>query len=546
MITLRTQTRGGLWRASRFSYGSRALSLFQPTDASEPKLQPVKPPPAKCPPSCVIGDMIPGVRHDAYVVTEVSQWKKSGPYSYIYQATNYEHDIPEAFIVKELRRDEQTRHVLGVHKALFLHPNLQTVHDREPYGRLLIYRALPYNLVGLILAHPELPWEARKEIVKRALTGLVALHEETDLTHLHIRPDIIFVDYATGAHPLFQTLPKLRPPNGVYKVQLGGLEDATLPHRSKASLDQYRSGLETLPWKSPEFWIRGLQGRPSDVFSFGLTAVNLMLGDLQLQCKDTEFSFRSLNRGGGFASNAPTRRQLLKLERWFNYFGDADALKELLQQVEDEPNRWYGYFNRLIKERDFDSRQPLPGLENHHDLGFLDVITKMTHLDPNKRITAREALDHEWFADVKFSPEFAYGSGFSPFRPHDLEAVARKVFPNDQHAPPSREVAPDEQDVPPSREVVPDEQDVPPSREVVPDDQDVPPSREVVVPHKQDLPPSQKASPSVQHLIRKISLDISEESLQAYRRYSGPVPTLKRVVGKEPIQPRKRNRPERS
>jgi serine/threonine protein kinase len=34
------------------------------------------------------------------------------------------------------------------------------------------------------------------------------------------------------------------------------------------------------------------------------------------------------------------------------------------------------------------------------DEDFRDLIVKMANLDPGKRITAREALEHKWFMDV--------------------------------------------------------------------------------------------------------------------------------------------------
>jgi serine/threonine protein kinase len=31
---------------------------------------------------------------------------------------------------------------------------------------------------------------------------------------------------------------------------------------------------------------------------------------------------------------------------------------------------------------------------------FMDLVSKMTHLNPREHITAREALEHPWFQDV--------------------------------------------------------------------------------------------------------------------------------------------------
>ncbi|KAK4204939.1 putative Serine/Threonine protein kinase [Triangularia verruculosa] len=500
MSPLQTETRSTLWRASQCLFYGRNLARFQHNDATRSQSQATKskPTPTEYLPRSV-GNFIVGLKRDAYIITQVSPWRAVGPVCRTYQAIRYdEEDRKETFLVKELRRGTQTRHVLGANKSFYIHPNLQTVHDAEPRKGLLVYRALPYNMNRLIREHPELPWELRKEILKRALTGLAALHE-TELIHLNIRPHAVFVDYQPNPGP--EASP-FRPSNGLYRVQLGGLEDVILPHLSKESINQYHVGPQGLPWKSPEFWIRGLQARPSDVFSFGLAAVNWMLGDLDLQ-SETGFSLNNLVALGGLGRKVPTPQQLAKLGIWFNYFGDADALKKLLEQVKDEPNQWYGPLSKAIEECTFGTRKLLPGLENHHDLGFVDLVTKMTHLDPSKRITAREALEHEWIANVKVGRE--YGPVVSPFVPDDIRTDGLRI-----------------------RKIVPV---IPRSRTVVQKDEDKEPAPEATTP--------------VKNLIRKVAIPLSESSLERYRKSSGPTPDPERIrTNQSQLKPSKFERKE--
>lgn len=49
---------------------------------------------------------------------------------------------------------------------------------------------------------------------------------------------------------------------------------------------------------------------------------------------------------------------------------------------------------------DANPRRPL-SMRRGLDTKFQDLIVKMTNLDPKRRITAREALQHPWFQDAE-------------------------------------------------------------------------------------------------------------------------------------------------
>lgn len=51
-----------------------------------------------------------------------------------------------------------------------------------------------------------------------------------------------------------------------------------------------------------------------------------------------------------------------------------------------------------MTEADYHSYKPFSEWPNIADDNFKDIILKMTNLDPRKRVTAREALKHRWFA----------------------------------------------------------------------------------------------------------------------------------------------------
>jgi serine/threonine protein kinase len=85
------------------------------------------------------------------------------------------------------------------------------------------------------------------------------------------------------------------------------------------------------------------------------------------------------------------------LRRQICFFGEEDGLKGLLQWIgEKNP-----FFERLIAlAGTFNSanlRKPVR-VWFYVDAQLRDLICRMTNLDPAERITAREALEHPWFA----------------------------------------------------------------------------------------------------------------------------------------------------
>lgn len=84
------------------------------------------------------------------------------------------------------------------------------------------------------------------------------------------------------------------------------------------------------------------------------------------------------------------------LRRQISYFGDVEGLQGLVQHLGyDNPfsSRLVGLLDTFRGE---DGRQPLSEWQ-YGDADFRDLVGKMTNLDPARRITAREALEHPWF-----------------------------------------------------------------------------------------------------------------------------------------------------
>jgi serine/threonine protein kinase len=92
---------------------------------------------------------------------------------------------------------------------------------------------------------------------------------------------------------------------------------------------------------------------------------------------------------------------IIRLQRQVSYFGDHDGVNGLLRHLqEDEVNcqvlklLWDGRTDEDIPYKPFAEWPEVV------DPAFKDLIRGLTNLDPAKRLTARQALEHPWFMDL--------------------------------------------------------------------------------------------------------------------------------------------------
>ena len=87
------------------------------------------------------------------------------------------------------------------------------------------------------------------------------------------------------------------------------------------------------------------------------------------------------------------------LKRQISYFADPEGLDGLLHHL-GEDNAYFDRVRSLCRE--FGPENPMEPfrLWKPMDPEFKDVVSKMTNLDPTRRITAKEALDHSWFRRI--------------------------------------------------------------------------------------------------------------------------------------------------
>lgn len=86
------------------------------------------------------------------------------------------------------------------------------------------------------------------------------------------------------------------------------------------------------------------------------------------------------------------------LRRQISFFGEEEGFKGLLQWISERNP----FFERLVTlAGSFNATNPRKPFRNWYfvDAQFRDLVCKMTTLDPARRITALEALQHPWFAN---------------------------------------------------------------------------------------------------------------------------------------------------
>ncbi|KAF2010426.1 kinase-like protein [Aaosphaeria arxii CBS 175.79] len=258
----------------------------------------------------------------------------------------------KSFIIKDMIPGE-FEYQLELQKPLFCHPNLRTVVDTILSGDLL-------------RMSKRIASKATKTSVLRSdLAGLAELQDK-NIIHTDIKPNDILLNYSEteGSDPIIQS------------VQISDLEDAVALPPGK-NLKGCLCGNQL--WRSPESWARAKQNISSDVFSFGIVAIYVILDDIIFLVSDEELK-------GNDAWWHILRRHI-------SFLGDEDGFVGLLDYIGQENP----FFERLIAlAGDFNVEKPRKPFAfwRYVDEGFRDLIAVMTNLNPAKRITARQAMEH--------------------------------------------------------------------------------------------------------------------------------------------------------
>ncbi|KAH6626064.1 kinase-like domain-containing protein [Chaetomium sp. MPI-SDFR-AT-0129] len=175
---------------------------------------------------------------------------------------------------------------------------------------------------------------------------------------------------------------------GWRNVQITDLEAAVvLPPKARGLTDRL-SGNHF--WRSPEAWARGIQNTPSDIYSFAIVAIFAWTGRMV-------FFSEEANRA------SPEEQAELILRRHLSFFAsEMEDFEGFIAFHGGDDNPFVKRLKKLLCAFNEDNpRLPFGRWQQVEDPQFKDLICKMTCMDPLRRITAREALQHPWFEGIQ-------------------------------------------------------------------------------------------------------------------------------------------------
>jgi serine/threonine protein kinase len=160
-------------------------------------------------------------------------------------------------------------------------------------------------------------------------------------------------------------------------------------------------------WRSPEAHFKGELNKPTDIFSFGIvvsasTLLETTFANLRRYC-----IYAMLGRVIFGTDDDVHKHQaqgalpaLIRLQRRVSYFGDQEGVNGLLKHITDDDTNCQ-VLRMLWEERSEEhiTYKPFSQWPDAGDAMFKNFIRGLTNLDPKKRASAHQALEHPWLSD---------------------------------------------------------------------------------------------------------------------------------------------------
>ncbi|KAK3679981.1 hypothetical protein LTR78_000358 [Recurvomyces mirabilis] len=263
--------------------------------------------------------------------------------------------------------------------------HLRALHDTVPSDSVLVFPFLRDDL--LKFACNDLSTACVKAVLNQGLHGIAELHAR-GIVHPGVKPSNFFLDYHEADGKL-----------ALDKVQLSDLEDARMLMPSEA-VSGTLTGNEL--WRSPEAWAKGPLALPSDMFSFWLVCLYVVLRRIVLAYTMEELEM----------DEEKLRPEVIILHRQIFYFAEESSFAAFLEYLGDSPYRQI--FEVLLGGFDDDSRrEPVRLWSFVKDEDVKDLVAGLTDFDPRKRLTTDEALKHRRFTALNDDESHVDGDYFN-------------------------------------------------------------------------------------------------------------------------------------
>lgn len=211
-------------------------------------------------------------------------------------------------------------------------------------------------------------------------TSVAFLHD-LKLIHTDLKPENILL-----VHSGFRNVPYTKKSGIKTKRLLNSTEIRLIDFGSATFEDEYHSSIvSTRHYRAPEIILGMGWSYPCDIWSIGCILIEFFTGEALFQTHDNLEHLSMMEIICGKLEPKFIRQSSKTAQKYFRHSGKLDY-----------PNKDTSPSSRKFVKamRSLGEIVPSTSALNTH---FLDLLTKIFTYDPNKRITAKEALSHPYF-----------------------------------------------------------------------------------------------------------------------------------------------------
>ncbi|KAG4301814.1 hypothetical protein PCK1_001790 [Pneumocystis canis] len=210
---------------------------------------------------------------------------------------------------------------------------------------------------------------------------LFTILHDLNLIHTDLKPENILL-----VHAGFRTIPYTKKAGLKVKRLLNNTEIRLIDFGSATFEDEYHSSVvSTRHYRAPEIILGMGWSYPCDIWSIGCILIEFFTGEALFQTHDNLEHLSMMEIICGKLEPKFIRQSSKTAQKYFRHSGKLDY-----------PNKDTSPSSRKFVKamRPLTEIVPSTTILNSH---FLDLLTKIFTYDPNKRITAKEALSHPYF-----------------------------------------------------------------------------------------------------------------------------------------------------